>query len=421
MVDLREESPTYLQWTCAELTADNLVQMYVPPRCGHGFLSMAGGCTVLYGQEGTYAPQSELNLRWSCPTLGLRLPGSVADASRPGTGTAPRVISDKDANAPSLLDLQPGAVSRGSKRALIVGASGQVGTALAALFGSAGCAAGRHSVVGTFNRVRNGAGQIPFDLEVAATDLASCRELMYAAGFPDVVVIAGAFCWVDGCENQRNKADAVNSAGAGNVAAAATAIGAKVVYFGTDYVFDGTAGPYDEDAAASPLNHYGASKLRGEALVRAAAPGALVLRTTGVYGHDPQTKNFVCQLISKIRAGTEMYVPIDQVNTPTYTGDIAEATALLLAGGHAGVFNVVGSELLDRHAFAAEICRVLGLDAGGVLESVTEDLGQGARRPLQGGLTLSKLRATLPGFEPRTVEAALLDWAPLQTDFKPGL
>jgi len=131
-----------------------------------------------------------------------------------------------------------------------------------------------------------------------------------------------------------------------------------------------------------------------------------------VYGHDPQKKNFVCQLISKIRAGTAMYVPTDQVNTPTYTGDIAEATARLLAGGHSGVFNVVGSELLDRHTFALEVCRVLGLDAGGVLKSATDVLGQGARRPLRGGLTLSKLRATLPGFEPRTVEAALLDWAP---------
>ena len=70
-------------------------------------------------------------------------------------------------------------------------------------------------------------------------------------------------------------------------AAAAAAIGAKVIYFGTDYLFDGTAGPYSEDAPPGPLNHYGASKLQGEALVRAAAPGALILRTTGVCRRTP--------------------------------------------------------------------------------------------------------------------------------------
>lgn len=406
VVDLREESPTYLKWTCAELSSSNLKQIYIPPRCGHAFLAGAAGCTMVYGQEGAYNPPDEMNIRFDDPTIGLRFPLAV--------GATP-IVSAKDREAATLLERRPGtAAGTALKRVLVVGASGQVGTALTAVFGSETGPAGQHVVIGTYRGVQTDPLQVQFDLEDAAgADGADrCHELMLAAGLPDVVCIAAAFCWVDGCETQRDKADAVNAVGPGNVAAAAAAIGAKVVYYSSDYVFDGVDGPYDETAQTSPLNYYGASKLAGELQVQAAAPDAIVIRTTGVYGPDAQGKNFILQLIRKLGDGETMTVPADQVTTPTYTADLAEATARLVAKSVSGVYNVAGPQLMDRFTFALEACRVLGLDQSKVSRAVTKDLGQVAARPLRAGLSNRKVTAALPGYRPTSVEASLRQWAP---------
>lgn len=208
------------------------------------------------------------------------------------------------------------------------------------------------------------------------------------------MIICGAFCWVDGCENQKDKAYAINAAGAGKVAAAATKIAkAKVVFYSTDYVFDGKTGMYTEDAAVNPLNEYGRSKLQGELLVMSAAPGALIIRTTGVFGPEARKKNFVNQLIKKSNAGEEMPCPTDQVSNPTYTHDLALATFRLVNASETGVFNVAGPETLDRLSFAEKVSGILGLDTSKLSGFTTDNIGQTATRPLNGGLNTDKLLA----------------------------
>uniref|UniRef100_A0A7S0LAY0 RmlD-like substrate binding domain-containing protein n=1 Tax=Coccolithus braarudii TaxID=221442 RepID=A0A7S0LAY0_9EUKA len=158
--------------------------------------------------------------------------------------------------------------------------------------------------------------------------------------------------------------------------------------------------------------------MQGEREVLAADPTALVIRTNVVYGPEAVGKNFVYQLMRKLRAGEKMNCPSDQVNTPTYNRDLAEATKLLAERKAAGVFNVSGDELLGRYDFGLELAKAFNelipdapkLDTSLIASIATSNSGQAALRPLASGLKSEKLRAALPGWKPRTVREALTDW-----------
>merc|ERR1712087_137071 len=180
--------------------------------------------------------------------------------------------SPKDTAAPTLSVRRPHLSARTSRgRILIIGASGQVGGALMEAFGPQDC-------IGTYSGTKV-QGMIQFDLAQCAMQPQLADDLMQTV-YPTLVCICAGFTWVDGCEKDAPKANAMNNAGPATVAAAAKAHGARVVWYSTDYVFDGgvkgKAGPYGEDDPVSPLNIYGSSKLRGESEVLKADPSALV-------------------------------------------------------------------------------------------------------------------------------------------------
>jgi dTDP-4-dehydrorhamnose reductase len=129
--------------------------------------------------------------------------------------------------------------------------------------------------------------------------------------------------------------------------------------------------------------------------VREANPRAVVIRTTVVYGPEPQGKNFVYQLLRRVRAGEGMRVPVDQVSSPTYNRDLAAASVELAERDLAGVINIAGDGVLDRFAFARLACEVFGLDATSIDPVGTAALGQRAKRPLRAGLRIDRARATL--------------------------
>src|SRR4030095_11997232 len=125
----------------------------------------------------------------------------------------------------------------------------------------------------------------------------------------------------------------VNCEGPGALAAAAASSGARTVYLSTEYVFDGTDGPYGEDAVGRPLSVYRRGKLEGEHAVQEADPAALVLRTTVVYGPEAHGRNFAYQLADRLGRGEAMRVPGDQVSSPTYNRDLADALVALVDTG----------------------------------------------------------------------------------------
>ncbi len=269
-------------------------------------------------------------------------------------------------------------------RALVIGASGQVGAALGARLAARG-----DQWIGTYSRVaRPGLRQLDLGDRPAG-------EALVDEVAPDWVFCAGALTHVDYCEEHPEEAFHLNRDAPTLVARAAGERGAGIVFYSTEYVFDGTNGPYAEGDPVNPLSVYGRSKLEGERAVTAANPRAIIVRTTVVYGPELQGKNFVYQLLRRARAGERMRVPADQVSSPTYNADLAAASVELAERGCGGVYHVAGPEVLDRHAFARDVCRVFGLDQA-LLEPVkTPSLGQLARRPLQAGLRIDRARALL--------------------------
>lgn len=209
---------------------------------------------------------------------------------------------------------------------------------------------------------------------------------------PEVVVLCAALTNVDYCEEHPREAERINVEGTRNVAAACTRFGARMVYISTDYVFDGEHGPYSEDDVPNPINVYGRTKLEGELITLNAMDDALVLRTTGVYGYDPDSKNFVMQLLDASATGRRRAVPMDQYATPTLVREIVRATARLLQRSKGGVYNVVGKDLVSRYEFALRVCGVLGIDEDLIVPRTTAELGQSASRPLKCGLGAERLR-----------------------------
>ncbi|MBI3636585.1 MAG: SDR family oxidoreductase [Candidatus Rokubacteria bacterium] len=272
-------------------------------------------------------------------------------------------------------------------RAVVIGAAGQVGAALVA-----GLRRGGHAVLGTHYRVTT-----PDTEPLDVTDAAAVERQIARAhgGAVDYVFCPAGLTAVDYCEDHPDDAFRVNRDAAGVAARAAARRGAGFVYYSTEYVFDGTAGPYAEDAPVAPLSVYGRSKLEGEQLVAKENPKGAVIRTTVAYGPEPQGKNFVCQVLRRGRAGEAMRAPNDQRSSPTYNEDLAEASIELAARAWAGVINVVGPEVLDRYAFGRLVCEVFGLDPGFLTPVATASLGQKAPRPLRAGLAIGRARALL--------------------------
>ena len=266
-------------------------------------------------------------------------------------------------------------------RVLIVGASGFVGSALQSVFGA--------DAVGTYCN-HPVEGLQPLDMRDATAVDRLVREVR-----PQLIIHPAAQPHVDWCEDHVAESHAVNVVGTRNVAAAARAVGARYVFFSTDYIFNGGAGPYREDATPDPPNVYGRHKLEAERLIAATLDDYLIVRVCNVYGVERQGKNFVMGLLAKGRRGEPMNVPSDQWGNPTYGDNLAEAVKELAQSVHRGVYHVVGPEHMDRISFARLGCEVFGLDPSFLRPKTTPELGQRAPRPLRGGLDNAKARAVL--------------------------
>lgn len=263
-------------------------------------------------------------------------------------------------------------------KVIIIGASGQVGGAIMRL------APKDWETTGTYSgKPKPG---------LIHLDVSNRKEVfeVFEKVRPDVAILSAAFTNVDLCETDKERADAVNVSGPLNICDASVKHGSKMVYMSTDYVFDGENGPYREDDAPNPLGYYAWTKLEGERIT-AFTPNHLIIRTTGVYSADPDSLNFVMQVIKRLGAGESMRVPSDQYGTPTLADNLAEGILTLLTLGKTGIFNVAGSDFMDRYSFSLLIADIFGLDKTLITQIDTPSLGQKARRPLRAGLIVEKI------------------------------
>ncbi|MEO6027779.1 MAG: SDR family oxidoreductase [Candidatus Binatia bacterium] len=265
-------------------------------------------------------------------------------------------------------------------RTLIIGASGLVGNALRAVFPDA---------VGTYLRTPT-PDLVPLDI----TDAAAVRTLVDDIS-PALILLPAALPHVDRCETEPTESERVNVEGTRNVAMAAATRRARLVFFSTDYVFDGSAGPYEIDAPTHPINVYGRHKLAAEAIVRDTVADHLIARACGVYGYQAAGKNFVMVLDRLASAGEVMRVPSDQWGTPTLAENLAAAVRELALGTHRGVVHPVGPDYLTRIEFARVAAEVFGHDPGFLQPVTTPELKQPAARPLRGGVDNRMTQALL--------------------------
>lgn len=194
----------------------------------------------------------------------------------------------------------------------------------------------------------------PIALNRSAVDITQQADVrrMFAEHQPTLLINCAAHTKVDLCEDEREKADAINGHAVGLLAAAAREQGTFLVHYSTDFVFDGASTrPYRIDDPVGPISAYGRSKLLGEQKLQASAPNQwLVLRTSWLYGRGGAS--FPRTIVERGRQGAPLKVVNDQIGSPTYTPDLAEATLDLLERGKTGVWHVCNSGRTSWFDFA---------------------------------------------------------------------
>lgn len=240
----------------------------------------------------------------------------------------------------------------------VTGASGQVGSALCRQLGD--------------RAVR---------LDRRALDLADHAAIgpTLRAIHPDVVINAAAYTAVDRAESEPDLANDVNGTAVGELASVCRELGARLVTYSTDYVFDGTKEQaYVESDATSPINAYGASKRLGEVLAAEALPSTLVLRTSWVMSGTH--RNFASVILDKVRTG-EVRVVDDQHGHPTFASDLAAGTLDAVERGAEGVLHLTNEGTATWFDVARHIATLAGIDPDRVQPCGTSDYPTPARRP----------------------------------------
>ncbi|MGR6337100.1 dTDP-4-dehydrorhamnose reductase [Priestia megaterium] len=248
-----------------------------------------------------------------------------------------------------------------SQKVLITGANGQLGKELVELFTETGFEV-------------YGFGRDKMDI----TNQEQVQEVISTLK-PNIILHSAAHTQVDLAESEPEQAFSINAYGTRNVAVAAEAVGAKLVYVSTDYVFDGTNDePYNEFSPTSPLGVYGKSKLAGEQFVRDLHSKFFIVRTSWVYGK--YGANFVKTMLKLGGERKELSVVSDQIGCPTYTLDLANAILELVNSEKYGIYHISNSGSCSWYELAKEIFKEAKMEIK-VIPCTTAEFPRPAARP----------------------------------------
>jgi dTDP-4-dehydrorhamnose reductase len=214
---------------------------------------------------------------------------------------------------------------------------------------------------------------------------------------PEVVVHGASMTDVDKCELNKELAWKINVDGTRNVAQAAKASNAFLLYISTDYVFDGEKGCYRETDQPSPISYYAYTKLKAEEYVKTHMSEWCIARPSVIYGATPAAGkiNFALWLLNKLKNKEQAKVFVDQWNSPTLNTSLAEMTLEVAERKLTGVYHLSGASRISRYDFALSLAKTFGLDESLLVPTALKDFSFPAKRPRDSSLNTAKAEQTL--------------------------
>lgn len=264
-----------------------------------------------------------------------------------------------------------------TNRILITGSNGQLGSELKELA----------SLYPQFEFLFFDRQQLPIGDSVKVQNIIAEHQ-------PAYLINCAAYTAVDKAESEIGLANEINGKAVGILASASKAHGTKFIHVSTDYVFNGNASrPLKEDDEVDPVNAYGASKLLGEQLAVQHYPDSIIIRTSWVYSF--YGKNFVKTMIRLMNGKESIGVVNDQVGSPTYAADLAEAIMVIISSGKwvPGIYNFSNEGVISWFDFANEIKRQINSSCD-VSPLTTDQFPTPAKRPKYSVLDKTKIQQT---------------------------
>lgn len=233
-------------------------------------------------------------------------------------------------------------------------------------------------------------------------------EQVFAATRPDRVIHTAAMTNVDACEQDQELCDALNLQGLENIMQACAQHQAHLTHLSTDFIFDGAAGPYAEDAQAAPLSYYGWSKLKGEELLAQSKLSYAIVRTVLVYGvaQEMSRSNIVLWAKQALEAEKPMQVVNDQFRSPTLAEDLAQGCILAAKQRAEGIYHLSGPDQMSVLELVERVADFWQLDKSRLTAVSSQTLSQAAKRPPRTGFIIDKARQKL-GYQPHSFEEGL--------------
>lgn len=225
---------------------------------------------------------------------------------------------------------------------------------------------------------------------------------------PDVIINTAAMTQVDDCETQREACWTANVTAVEHLVRCCHALHIHLVHVSTDFIFDGSRGPLDENEIPSPVNYYGESKLAAEKVIQSSPISWTILRTVLVFGitNDMSRSNIVLWVKKSLEQQKPIRVVNDQWRTPTLAEDLAQGCYLAAKKRAKGIYNISGKDFMSPYDIAVKTAEFFNLDKSLITPTDSTRFVQPAKRPPTTGFLIDKARQQL-GYEPRSFEEGL--------------
>lgn len=282
------------------------------------------------------------------------------------------------------------------KRIIVFGANGMLGQYLVGYFSRS-----RYYEVMASSVEESSVINYPQYIQCDITNRDEVKEAIYNF-YPDFIINAAAFTNVDKSETLREEAWKVNVKAVEYMAETARVQDIHLVHISSDYVFDGTSGPYLETDIVNPVGYYGRTKLASENALKISGASHTIIRTNVLYGVSQSRPDFVKWLVTELANNRPVRIVTDQINNPAFIPDLCDAIVKIVDDSKEGLFNVGGCEFLSRYDFSLMIADFFKLDKSLINPITTDELHQPAKRPLKSGLIIDKAKKEL-NYRPRTI------------------